>query len=70
MWGQQGGNWNNPPPYQQPQGNWNQGGYPQQPNYGMNMNMGMGMGMGMGAQLDPNTTYKILSAFNPLYCID
>jgi hypothetical protein len=60
MWGQQGGNWNNPPPYQQQQPNFNMGAYQNNMNIGMNM----------GPQLDPNITYKILSSFNPIYCID
>lgn len=61
MWGQQGGNFGGPG-YQQPGAGYQQpgfGGY-QQP----------GFGMQMGPQLDPNITYKIVSAFDPSYCID
>jgi len=54
MWGQQGGNWNTGPGYQQT-------------GFGMQM---PGFGMQMGPLIDPNITYKIVSAFDPSYCID
>lgn len=54
MWGPQGGNWNTGGGFQQPQ-----------PGFGMG-----GFGMPTGPLIDPNLTYKIVSAFDPSYCID
>ena len=72
MWGPQGGNWNTGAGFQQPQPGFDIGGFGmpagfQQPQPGFDIG---GFGMPTGPLIDPNLTYKIVSAFDPSYCID